>query len=235
MREFGIPNKLVNVIKMTLEGSKCIVKVQGSLSQYFTIRNGLRQGDPLSIVLFNIVLEKAARENEINLNGNIYNRLYQHLAFADNVIMIARNPTAIRDAFGKFETTAKRLGLKINDDKTNFMINTSREQSLPEAFEIGDHSFERTDSFKYLGVVVTTKNEASTKIQARTAAGNGCYFALQRILKTKIISRKAKLVIYKTIIKPTVTYAYLMSDLLEGLIVIRTTIWWLQNLGRGCQ
>jgi hypothetical protein len=104
----------------------------------------------LSTVLFNIVLEKSVRETEVNLNGNIYNRLYQHLAFADDVIMIARNPTAIRDAFGKFKTTAKRLGLKINDDKTKFMINIPREQSLLEAFEIGDHSFERTDSFQVI-------------------------------------------------------------------------------------
>jgi hypothetical protein len=155
--------------------------------------------------LFNIVLERAVREIEINPNGNIYNRLYQHLAYADDIMMIARNPTAIRDAFGKFETTAKRLGLKINDDKTKFMINTPRKQSLPEAFEFGDHSFERTDTFKYLGVVVTTENEVSTEIQARIAAGNGCCFALQR--KSKRISQKAKLAIYKTIIKPVVTYA----------------------------
>jgi hypothetical protein len=101
----------------------------------------------------------------------------------------------------------KRLGLKINDDKTKFMINTPREQSLPDASEIGDHSFERTDSFKYFGVVVTTKNEVSTEIQARTAAGNVYYFPLQRILKSKSISRRAKLAINKTIIKPTVTYA----------------------------
>jgi hypothetical protein len=74
-------------------------------------------------------------------------------------------------------------------------------------FEIGDHSFERTGSFKYLGVVVTTKNEVSTEIQTGIAAGNGCYFALQRILKSKNISRKAKLAIYKTIIKSVVTYA----------------------------
>jgi hypothetical protein len=46
-----------------------------------------------------------------------------------------------------------------------------------------------------------------TEIQARIAAGNGCYFALQRILRSKSISRKAKLAIYKTIIKPIVTYA----------------------------
>jgi hypothetical protein len=49
---------------------------------------------------------------------------------------------------------------------------------VPEAFEIGDHSFERTDSFKYLVVVVTVKNEVSTEIQARIADGNCCYFAL---------------------------------------------------------
>jgi sorting nexin-29 len=34
MRELGIQNKLVNVVKMTLEGSKCRVKVQGNLSLY---------------------------------------------------------------------------------------------------------------------------------------------------------------------------------------------------------
>jgi hypothetical protein len=55
--------------------------------------------------------------------------------------------------------------------------------------------------------VVTTKNEVSTEIRARTAAGNVCYFALQRILKSKSISQKAKLAIYKAIIKPIVTHA----------------------------
>jgi hypothetical protein len=237
MREFGIPNKLVNVVKMTFEGSKYRVKVQGSLSHYFTIRNGLRQTDRLSTVLFNIVLEKAVRDIEINPNGNIYNRLYQHLAFADNVIMMARNPTAIRDAFGKFETTAKRLSLKINDDKTKFVINTLREQSLPEASEIGDHSFERTDSFKYLGVVVTTKTEVSTEIQARISDGNGCCFALQRILMSKTISRKAKLAIYKTIIKSIVTYAsetWVLTKKDEALIStwerkVLTQIFWPVN------
>jgi hypothetical protein len=104
------------------------------------------------------------------------------------------------------------------------MINTPRELSLPEAFEIGERSFERTDSFKYLGAVVTTKIEVSTEIQARTAAGNGCYFALQRILKSKSISRKAKLAIYKTIIKPIVTYAsetWVLTKKDEALISTR--------------
>jgi hypothetical protein len=61
----------MSVVKMTLVGSNCRGKVQGSLSQYFTIRNGLRQADPLSTVLFNIVLEKAVKEIEIIPNGSV--------------------------------------------------------------------------------------------------------------------------------------------------------------------
>jgi hypothetical protein len=37
-------------------------------------------------------------------------------------------------------------------------------------------------------------------------ARNRCYYALQNVLKSKNISQKAKLNIYKTIIKPVVTY-----------------------------
>jgi hypothetical protein len=68
------------------------------------------------------------------------------------------------------------------------------------------------------------KNEVSTEIQARIAAGNGCYFALQRVLKSKSISRKAKLAIYKTIIKPFVTYGsetWILTKKDEALISTR--------------
>jgi exosome complex RNA-binding protein Rrp4 len=37
---------------------------------------------------------------------------------------------------------------------------------LTETFEVGDHSFGRTDSFKYLvAVVVTTKNKKEKKLK----------------------------------------------------------------------
>jgi hypothetical protein len=56
-------------------------------------------------------------------------------------------------------------------------------------------------------VPIPSKIFGAVEIQARIAAGNGCCFTLQRILKSKSISRKTKLAIYKTIIKSIVTYA----------------------------
>ena len=55
--EFGIPMKLVRLIKMCLN-TTCST-VSKHLSDMFPIRNGLKQGDALLPLLFNFALEYA--------------------------------------------------------------------------------------------------------------------------------------------------------------------------------
>jgi len=55
--EFGIPRKLVRLIKMSLTGTYSRVRVGKNVSDRFLIRNGLKQGDALTPVLFNFALE----------------------------------------------------------------------------------------------------------------------------------------------------------------------------------
>jgi hypothetical protein len=59
--EFGIPKKLVRLIKMCLTETYSRVWVVKNLSKMFPIRNGLKQGDALSPVLFNFALEYAIK------------------------------------------------------------------------------------------------------------------------------------------------------------------------------
>jgi hypothetical protein len=40
LKEFGIPNKLVSLIKMTLENSKSKVKIQGQMSEVLQVKRG---------------------------------------------------------------------------------------------------------------------------------------------------------------------------------------------------
>jgi len=51
--EFGIPMKLVRPIKMCLTVMYSRVQVSKNLSDTFPIKNGLKQGDALSPLLFN--------------------------------------------------------------------------------------------------------------------------------------------------------------------------------------
>ena len=55
--KFGIPKKLVRIIKMCLTEMYSRVRVGKNFSDRFPIRNGLKKGDALSPLLFNFALE----------------------------------------------------------------------------------------------------------------------------------------------------------------------------------
>jgi hypothetical protein len=59
--EYGVPKKLVRLIKMCLNETYRKVRVDELLSNNFSIQNGLKQGNVLSPLLFNFALEYAIR------------------------------------------------------------------------------------------------------------------------------------------------------------------------------
>jgi len=90
MEEFGIPNKLVKLTKMCMEGTKYQVRVDSTLSEAFTVETGLKQGDALSPLLFNLALEKAVRMMQVEASGIAINDHRVHvLGFADDLNILS--------------------------------------------------------------------------------------------------------------------------------------------------
>jgi hypothetical protein len=56
--KFGVPMKLVRLIKICLNETYSKVCIGKHLSDNFRIQNGLKQGDALSPLLFNFALEQ---------------------------------------------------------------------------------------------------------------------------------------------------------------------------------
>jgi hypothetical protein len=61
-KKFDIPKKLIKMIAITLEDSRCKVFVGGKLSEPFRMSSGVRQGDSISAVLFNLALHEAIKD-----------------------------------------------------------------------------------------------------------------------------------------------------------------------------
>jgi len=71
---------------------------------------------------------------------------------------------------------------------------------------IDNSTFERVEEFKYLGTTLTNQNAIQEEIESRLRSGNACYFSVQNLLSCRLLSKKLKISIYRTIILPVVLY-----------------------------
>ena len=67
-------------------------------------------------------------------------------------------------------------------------------------------SIERVEEFKYLGTTLTNKNSIQKEIKSRLKLGNACYYSVQNLLSSSLLSEKLKIKIYRIIILPVVLY-----------------------------
>jgi len=141
----------------------------------FPIRNGLRQGDALSPLLFNFALEYAIRRVQTSQDGLKLNGTHQSLVYADDVNILGGSVHTIKKITEALVVGSKEIGLEKNADKTKYMV-MSRDQDAgrSHSIEIDNSCFERVEEFKYLGTILTNQNSIQEEITSRLKSENAC-------------------------------------------------------------
>ena len=92
-------------------------------------------------------------------------------------------------------------------DKTKYMV-MSRDQNAEQnhSVRIDNSTFERVEEFKYLGTTLTIQNSIREEIKSRLRSRNACHHSVQNLLSSRLLSKKLKIKIYRTVILPVVLY-----------------------------
>jgi predicted DNA-binding protein YlxM (UPF0122 family) len=77
---------------------------------------------------------------------------------------------------------------------------------------------EQLKQFKYLGSIINDDNSIEEEIKERIALGKKTYFANQKFLKSKLVTKRSKLKLYKTVIRPVVIFGSETWVLKEAMI-----------------
>ena len=104
------------------------VRVGKILSDIFPIRNGLKQGDALSPLLFSFASVYAVRRVQVNQDGLKLNGTHQLLAYADDCNVLGGSVHTVKENAEALAVASKENGLKVNTDKTMYVV-MSRDQN----------------------------------------------------------------------------------------------------------
>ena len=151
----GIEGTYLNIIKAIYDKSTANIILNGEKLKAFPLRSGTRQGCPLSLLLFNIVLEvlaMAIREEKEIKGIQIGKEEVKLSLFADEMILYIENPkdatTKLLELINEFGKVAR---YKINAQKSLAFLYTNNEKSEREIKETIPFTT-ATKRIKYLGI-----------------------------------------------------------------------------------
>jgi hypothetical protein len=171
-RRMGVPEIWLEYIRNLYSGGTTRLRVGVTLGAPIQVRRGVRQGDPLSPILFNFVINWVLSTLDPLLGVPVGNGLrLNHLAFADDVSLVAETSRAMTALVAAFEKGLALVGLKPNEVKSASLRITGvgkRKKWIcdPSPFlTLNDRpvpSLSVEDCYKYLGVRIGARRAAPT-------------------------------------------------------------------------
>ncbi len=198
MRHYGIPPKLITVVKTMYEGSQCAVVDENGRTDWFEVKSGVKQGCNMSGFLFLLVIDWVMRKTTSEGNNGIrWNFMQQldDLDFADDIALLSNTRNQMQRKLDCLNKQAKSTGLKINTGKTKVMrLNASNKEPIT----IEQEAVEDVDKFTYLGATVSKTGGAGEDMKQRIGKAWGAFNKLSKIWRSGQLTHKIKFKIFKS-------------------------------------
>lgn len=202
---YGIQCNALHWISDFLSHRTQTVVLEGETSDTVSVTSGVPQGTVLGPILFLIYI-------------NDFSDYLQHSTlrlFADDSIIYkeihnlsdARDLQSDLEAAGRWETDWL---MHFHPDKCNILSITQKRNSFKFNYKLHDHSLEKVENAKYLGVTLQSNLKWDKHINTITGKANQSLGFLRRNLK--VSSTKVKDHAYKALVRPKLEYSSSVWD-----------------------
>uniref|UniRef100_A0A8C6KH39 Reverse transcriptase domain-containing protein n=1 Tax=Nothobranchius furzeri TaxID=105023 RepID=A0A8C6KH39_NOTFU len=204
LQEYGVGGFLLRAIQSLYQS---LVRIAGSKSDLFPVRVGLRQGCPLSPVLFITFMDRISRCSRGVECVEFVGRRISSLLFADDVVLLASSSSDLQLLLGRFAAECEAAGMRISTSKSETMVLDWKRVACQ--LWVRREVLPQVEEFKYLGVLFTSEGRRDREIDRRIGSASAVMRTMSRsVMVTRELSQKARLSIYRSICVPIITYGH---------------------------
>jgi len=179
LQNIGTPQHLLQTVMAMYRGGVYTLIDGDKISGEVAPDKGLKQGCPLSPLLYSLFTNDLARflSAECGAMTAVEHTKVPNCDYADDIVLMTNSPTHLQSQLDRFYRYTQRKGLELNTDKTKTMAFYT---AGPTSFLYNGTPLEAVDRFKYLGVILTKDGrlKAASDQMASTFMGT-----IQRVRK----------------------------------------------------
>ena len=162
LHHYGLGEHFIRWIQIILFERKSCIKNGGHLSDFFQMFRGVRQGCPVSPLLFILTVELFAKNirNDKNIRGIAIPGAPERvkiLQYADDTTLFLKDLIDYREILAKIKAFADSTGLKLNKMKSNAMF-----ISNPDQVNTYKNGIKFVNKLKILGITFSNECSAQT-------------------------------------------------------------------------
>ena len=205
----GVGGRMLSAIQSLYTNVISCVRINGMFTDWFTQSTGLRQGCPLSPILFNLFInELAFKIQAIGKGIDVDNEKISILLYADDVVLLTENEDDLQSMLSVLSEWCGQNDMSVNCTKSNIVhFRPPSQRRTTYVFTCCNETLSIVDSYMYLGLLL---NEfLDYNITTRDVAQSASRALGLLIAKSKALGGmpyKVFTKLYDTMVWPVISY-----------------------------